>query len=113
MANSSLTLAQSRVLAERLWTEASSHSDHDEARLREYVTALFETALSRSPSDAERIACAGFVSRQTQLLAEKDRLSTFNGGEETTRGPSSDAAQRAREDLAHVLLNHNDFATIR
>ena len=28
-------------------------------------------------------------------------------------GPSNDPAQRARENLVHVLLNHNDFVTVR
>ena len=27
--------------------------------------------------------------------------------------PSADPNQRARENLVHVLINHNDFVTIR
>ena len=52
------------------------------------VEAMFEHVLCRDPSSKERAEC-------TQFLTE------FNGGVE------------ARRQLALVLLNHNDFVTIR
>jgi hypothetical protein len=47
------------------------------------------------------------------VCIEPSKLSAFNGGEQAPVAPSPDPAQRAKEDLVHVLLNHNDFVTIR
>ena len=54
----------------------------------ELVKALFEHVLGREPAPVEQAEC-------TQFLTE------FNGSAE------------ARRQLALVLLNHNDFVTIR
>ena len=54
----------------------------------EFVKALFEHVLSREPAPKEQVEC-------TRFLAE------FKGSAE------------ARRQLALVLLNHNDFVTIR
>ena len=56
--------------------------------LSEFVKALFEHVLSREPAPKEQVEC-------TRFLAE------FKGSAE------------ARRQLALVLLNHNDFVTIR
>jgi hypothetical protein len=40
-------------------------------------------------------------------------LTAFPLGPDSVVLPASDAAQRARENLVHVLFNHNDFVTIR
>jgi hypothetical protein len=37
----------------------------------------------------------------------------FTSGPESQVKPSDDPHQRARENLVHVLLNHNDFVTVR
>ena len=77
------------------------------------MTAAYEQVLSRSPTPAERVACVGFLATQSRLLADPKKLTAFAAGEAAGVKPSADPHQRAREDLVHVLLNHNDFVTVR
>lgn len=58
-----------------------------------FVNAAFERILGRQPSAAEQTASQQFLTEQQQHFA----------GNET----------RARQSFVHVLLNHNDFVTIR
>jgi hypothetical protein len=112
LANSQLALAQSRHLARKL----SSGADRD---VPSYVAALFEQVLSRGATAAEREACVDFVDRQTRFFVERQARSTAPANASQTTNPadvdnpSVDPALRARENLAHVLLNHADFVTIR
>jgi hypothetical protein len=92
LANSPLTQAQSRVLARKL---SAAHAD-DSA----FVAAAFETVLSRPATADERDLCAKFLTEQAGLYESK-KLTT------------PDSKNRARESLVHVLMNHNDFVTIR
>ncbi|OYV83208.1 MAG: hypothetical protein B7Z73_16305, partial [Planctomycetia bacterium 21-64-5] len=92
MANSRLTLAMARRLAAKLNEELLSADDAT------FVDAAFETVICRLPDGEERAACLESLSRIKQLLT-------------TQNHPLPDA--RAREDLVHALLNHNDFVTVR
>lgn len=92
MANSRLTLAMARKIAARLSEESPGADD------AVFIDAAFEAALCRLPDAEERTTCLESLSRIKQLLAAKNH-------------PRADA--RAREDLVHALLNHNDFVTIR
>ena len=65
-----------------------------------FVDAAFERILSRAPTDAERSEC---LSGLVRLVA------AF--GSERTKTDSSETL--GRSSLVHVLLNHNDFVTIR
>jgi hypothetical protein len=58
-----------------------------------FVASAFERVLGRTPSAAELTA-------STQFLADQQQHYEGNGA-------------RARQSLIHVLLNHNDFVTIR
>jgi hypothetical protein len=78
MFNSQVAAGQSRKIAE-------AHSELDGS---EFVIALFEHVLNRTPDPTEQAECM-------QFLAE------FSGSAES------------RHQLALVLLNHNDFVTIR
>ena len=69
--------------------------------------------LSRQPSAEELAMCERFLAGQTTRLADPDRLTAFAGGPKADIAPASDPRMRARENLIHVLLNHNDFVTIR
>ena len=84
LANSELVLAASRTLARTL-AEAKSPGG-----AAAYVRAAFERVLARSPTPAEADACIAFLAGKQ--LAGKEK------------GP---------EALVHVLLNHNDFVTVR
>ena len=59
---------------------------------------LFEQVLNRAPGPAEQQACREILERQRGLAANPD---------------APDALRQARESLARVLLNHNDFLTVR
>jgi hypothetical protein len=104
LVNSSLTLGQSRKLAARLIDSAPTDDD--------FVLAVFETVLSRRPSEAERAACLEFLGLQARQLAEPAKLEILGNADDAVP-PSPDPAQRARENLVLVLFNHNDFVTIR
>jgi cytochrome c553 len=64
-----------------------------------FVVAAFEQILGRAASDAERSECEAALSRLAGAFA----------AEAAGRTPED----RARSALVHVLLNHNDFVTIR
>jgi hypothetical protein len=55
----------------------------------------------------------GFLGEQSKRLADPKGLTAFGAGENVPVKPSADPHQRAREDLVHVLMNHNDFVTVR
>jgi hypothetical protein len=101
LANSPLALTQARALASQFKDE------------KDFVGAAFEAVLSRLPAPGERAACDAFLQEQSARLAHPAKLSAFTSGDKPAVAPSPDPAQRARENLVHVLINHNDFVTIR
>ncbi|EMB18960.1 PSD1 and planctomycete cytochrome C domain-containing protein [Rhodopirellula europaea] len=105
LANSPLAIDQSRTTAASLSAEASD----DPA----FVTEAYAAILGREPSDSERSACESFLTHQATLLADSEKLSPSPGAAKTTVPPATDANLRARENLVHVLFNHNDFVTVR
>jgi hypothetical protein len=100
MMNSGLMLDSARLIA----TQLSQETD--------FVTAAFETVLARHPTSEEADRCRAFLQQHTALL-QKGSSASFSGGGSATRAPAEDAETRARENLVHVLLLHNDFVTIR
>jgi hypothetical protein len=108
LANSSLCLAQARLLAGRLTKD--SQGDHQDAA---FIRSAFERILGRSPTSEEQTACEEYLIAQTKRLSDRSRLTPFTVGPASSVVPASDPAQRARENLVHVLYNHNDFVTIR
>jgi hypothetical protein len=111
MANSTLTLAQSRVLAKKLADQVGDLSTADSSR--RFISEAFVTILCRQPSAEESAACESFLRNQAATLANAKSLTAFSAGPAASVPPSSDPSQRARENLVHVLLNHNDFVTVR
>ncbi len=90
LANSQLSQDQARVLAKNIGAGASPAA---------FVKAAFETVLGRPPSSEDEVIAERFLQRQPDLLASLK--------------VSAPTDARARENLVHVLLNHNDFVTIR
>ena len=92
-----LTLANSELaldMTARIAAHLGERNDADEA----FVTAAFELLLAKTPTEDEHAACIEFLSRATdQATAEEHETPTA----------------RARQHLVHVLVNHNDFVTIR
>jgi hypothetical protein len=111
LANSTLSLAQARVLARKL-SDALGNVAVDEAALR-FIDAAFIRILCREPTADERAACLAFLIEQSQALADTSTLKPFSAGPAASVAPSADPQQRARENLVHVLFNHNDFVTVR
>ena len=111
MVNSPLSLAQARrlagTLADQLQTQPTPESE------TAFIAAAFERVLCRPPSDEERDACLAFLAEQSRMFADPAKLAAFESEEESDVPPAADPHARARENLLHVLLNHNDFLTVR
>ena len=54
-----------------------------------------------------------FLAEQTRQFADPKLLHLFTAGAKSTVAASTNPHQRARENLVHVLFNHNDFLTVR
>jgi hypothetical protein len=116
LANSPLVRNMSQALADQLWEQAhqpassvgdsalrmpgsrpvDAEGDHtlgNDASSR-FIAAAFQRVLGRGPTQAERVACRRFL----------DDPAPFT---------PSDATGSARASLVHVLINHNDFVTVR
>ena len=104
MMNSGLTLDSARIIAAKL----SESAETDDA----FVRLAFEAVLSRSPSRNELARCQTFLQDHAELLANDDS-EKFVGSSTAKRAPATAADARARENLIHVLLLHNDFVTVR
>jgi hypothetical protein len=90
LANSRLSVEKARVLAAKLGSGSPP---------AQFVKEAFETILGRPPSAEELAVGERFLHRQPELLAAWQ--------------VSAPPVTRARENFVHVLLNHNDFVTIR
>jgi hypothetical protein len=100
LANSELTLSQSRSLAEKLWMNSSNPADAGQRQV-EFVRGAFEQVLSRPATEEELRISLDYLAQQERDLAAAEPQQAGN------------AAQRARATLIHALFNHNDFVTIR
>ena len=129
LANSELGLKQACELAEHLWAGLREDFLDPEQVQSAFVHAAFEQVLTRSPSSQELVLSRDFLARQRTLFEatdfanlKKERVEADEARATTGTDPSAteleplrskEAEQRARESLVHVLLNHNDFVTIR
>jgi hypothetical protein len=112
LSNSELELHQGRVLAGKLWRAVETDTAQAE-RQTAFLRMAFEQILGRVPTTAEHDASVSFLARQESLFRhQKAEIEAANKAA-GTGGPSTDPAARAREDLIHALLNHNDFVTVR
>jgi hypothetical protein len=111
MINSSLTLAEARRLAGMLTKESPLPTAPESQSA--FIAAAFERILCRLPTNDERTMCLEFLDKQSRRLADPAALTAFTSGPANPIKPSVDPQQRARENLVHVLLNHNDFVTVR
>ena len=90
LANSQISQEQAHVLAKSIGFDSEPAA---------FVRAAFETVLGRLPSKEEQSIGERFLQRQPVLLASLK--------------VSVQTSARARENFVHVLLNHNDFVTVR
>ena len=110
-ANSPLTLAEARKLAGRLSEQVGA--ENEEPRVQAFVNTAFTQILSRPPTAGELAECTSFVAAQTARYSQPEGLTKFSTGGAAHVPPSQSPHQRARENLIHVLFNHNDFVTLR
>jgi hypothetical protein len=103
LSNSTLSFDMARVLA----------GDLRDPDARDFVRTAFERILDRSPSAAETQASLEYLRSQAELYKNSGDLHKFDTGAHAHVQPAADPGQRARESLVHVLLNHNDFVTVR
>ena len=111
MVNSSLSLAQARRLAAALAGELQTGSDSES--LKRFTEAAFARILCRPPNGEELSTCLEFLAAQSQRLANASTLAALVSSDYNPVKPAADPLARARENLVHVLLNHNDFVTVR
>jgi hypothetical protein len=90
LSNSKVALEAAGRINNRLHEYLGKVSD------REFTRAAFEVLLGVTPTAEELVACETALGQWRELF--KDR---------------PDAQRRARGDLVHALLNHNDFITVR
>ncbi|MDX1944725.1 MAG: DUF1549 and DUF1553 domain-containing protein [Pirellulaceae bacterium] len=102
LSHSDLAISHGRLAARALHQEIGPAAE-------DFVVAAFELTLARQPSDTELAACRGFLEEQAKLY----RANSSATADATGRQPAPDSQLRARENLLGVLINHNDFVTIR
>jgi hypothetical protein len=105
----------SQALAERLWAKIASETDPAvsggsaaEPVQGRFIKAAFQKVLGRGPTVDEVAACEGFLAQQDPFQ-EGNGAADGNGTDALAKG--SEAAARAS--LVQVLINHNDFVTVR
>jgi mono/diheme cytochrome c family protein len=105
LANSDLAIRMSIELAKQL--DAQMVNDE------EFLTFLFLHTLTRKPTHQETDACLKFLIAQEQRLSDTSQLTSFETEAVKKTVLPDDPKLRARANLAHVLMNHNDFITVR
>jgi hypothetical protein len=99
LTNSAMVLNRSTEIATRLSQDIGNVADS--ASRSAFMLSAYEHILGRPPTDAERAECEAGIARLAEVYVS----------EGPKPGPSPES--RARSALVHVLLNHNDFITIR
>lgn len=92
LSNSELTLREARKLARRL----------PAADATSFARTVFETVLSRPPTEEELAACVEYLGEGAAPMPSPEDPK-----------PATEPSARLRESLVHVLLNHHEFVTIR
>ena len=110
LANSPLSLSQARKLAKQLSEEFPVSDKSGDLK---FIAAAFQQLLTRKPSEKELATCHKFLSSQAITLADSTKLTSFNGKTKAQVQAATDPKLRARENLVHVLIHHNDFVTVR
>jgi hypothetical protein len=104
LANSELTLAQVRTLAQSLAAESADDDNR-------FITQAFRRILARPPREEELRLCRDFLGKQIEHSNTTE--STTPVSNKVADKASVEPQMRARENLVLVLFNHNDFLTIR
>ena len=101
LTNSQFVHEMSVALADRVAREANRFREDPrdiDLAVDEFIESVFARLLSRSPTSAELDLCRRFLAEQLNLLPESG---------------VTEASAAVRAGLVRVLLNHNDFITVR
>ncbi len=109
--NSGLAIGQARMLAGKLTAELAATDDQIDRDA--FISAAFETILSRTPDEQERQACLRFLQQDAVTVQSADLPVFPAGAQSAVPIASAEPWQRARENMILVLISHNDFVTIR
>ena len=103
LTNSDLIHQLSQKIASDWVSKSAAVPPEDESsRDERFVVEMFEMILSRPPKASETSLCLQAIKQQEEIARAND-----------SKVPARQAKQTARESLVRVLLNHNDFVTIR
>ena len=105
LANSELTLAQSRTLARTLAGEANNDT--------QFIAAAFRRILARSAKEEEVRLCRDYLEKQIERSKPKATEPITPIVDRASDKTPTGTQLRAWENLILVLFNHNDFLTIR
>ena len=111
LANSSLCLEQARLLAGRLENGSLPANRSIARRSVRHCRVRARAGPIADPRGNDRLR--RLSASRAEAVRQPVGLAPFSSGPAAAVPPSADPAQRAREDLVHVLFNHNDFVTIR
>jgi mono/diheme cytochrome c family protein len=100
LVNGRMTMAAAARIAAVIAREVEQGQTAAADGNRAFVASAFERILGRPPADAERAECEQTLARLEAVFRGKHK-------------PGESPRQKARENLVHVLVNHNDFVTIR
>ena len=109
LVNSSICLDNARLLARQLSLESQNENEQDIV----FVTSAFLQILARPPNQLELESSLEFLCLQTELLSNSGGLEEYSKGSSPVVPPDDEPELRAKENLVHVLMNHNDFLTVR
>jgi len=98
LANSKLALEMARETAARIVTALESSKSTEGPAETRFLRLAYETVLGVTPSPEELKVC-------------RDTLEQMQN--ELSKNGHADPAKRARENVVHALINHNDFITLR
>jgi hypothetical protein len=111
LSNSAIVLNESRRLAASLTKELTANGT--ETGEAAFVRRAFQRILLRLPSVGELSTAEAFLASQSKRLSDPAALTAIGSDQPGMLAATADPAQRAREGLVHVLLNHHEFITIR
>jgi hypothetical protein len=106
LSNSEMSFTQSQLLARKISERVGDDSG-------KFVASAFERVLGRPPSTEEEAESVRFLHRQARLLEDPSKLTRFESGQRSALPPATDPLLRARQGFVHVLINRNEFVTIR
>jgi hypothetical protein len=106
LANSELAMTQARALAREL----GSATGDDSTR---FISLAFRRILARRPNPEETRLCVDFLSHQAKAEQRTESKPMPADSKAEEKKILTDPARRARENLVLVLMNHNDFVTVR